>query len=1252
MLAALGLPPQAQAQAQEAATDTDGSAPTLDATTVELEMESEAAAPRAAETVGGETAAPRSDTKEAAAPKEKEKKRRRKKRKATKTSPITPTADAPAAAPAAEAPAADAAAREPEDALDNLKDASRQLSTRLSSWIGPMAQPQQLPATAEAALAASLLAAIFAARPPGDAPSLATPTRSHAERLSSGARGLSLVALQALRAFFADLGLLGKVMGDVCNEPGSAVSVCALTRSTGLSLAETLVLTAKRHGVDAGALVGHATTYLSYSWTGMRLGDMLAAIERTLGELEAADGVQRYVWVDMFAASQTLLADEFRDDDTHPRGSAGYLARKEDTDHIFDDALEAIDELLLYLSPLTAAWEAPAHAYLLPDRGEPPANWTRHGPSATTRAWCMLEIVKALGKGAGLHVVLAPADADGFERLLVDRFDAIVGIIARIDARDAQISKVDDREYILGEVAKLEGGLGAVTAGVCAALRGWLAGQGRAALGRLRAAERGTSTLIDNLARMLHGMGEMDEAEALYREALEACRVTLGARHPITRTTIGNLGSLLKAKGDLASAEPLHREALEGSREVQGARYPETPRGFEASRLRGGGVNHQDASIIAATKAKTPRRFAIPAIPYEVLSWLLWSAFTIWWIMDRFMNCRPGLGCGVSPRQHFSIGGGGAGGDKTDFRDGPWTVKFYDVFARISARFLTPATNVMLVTKMHCLMHYLRESRCFTRFVDMSNCDNANTRMHNWWGVAVCACTLIHVWSIFGPAMFHGYSMSVTSGTFEWPASERTPSFHKDVDAVAKHVMLQVDDVWRVFEMTTLLGVLVPYSYRWLSSKYHLGIVVHNIISAMYVFDIIRRHSHPHNWFMNTPVFALWLLDRAVFGNWWRRTQPQLTCITLSNDYMLLAWNQACSSQTVGPRFFFRLRSASVLERSHVVTGFERRLPNFRLPDVPDGSIGAHFTSGAVVRVYHEKRCPVLSSMDPISHTHRIQEAAEQFPLHVWGPFPDDIGQQVYERLQGDRELCLVASGSAVCYLLDALQHKVLHSSEGAPVTFLYTCRDAKLFEYIVEVVQEILKDLPVQELRTIRVILSLTDNGGQLYAENSVSYERTRESLKENAEELSRPVAKSNQFALLRSKTTRRLARVVSAQVSAVSAARQSAIRKLWNRYKVARHFNGYSETIAVHYSRIDWQSSIPPGCVLFIQGSGGVMKMAAEVGKAKKCDVVTGPIYDSGTDPRKGPNTTSFLHKAATQAMGLLGCLQCPGAKVVPNV
>ena len=47
-----------------------------------------------------------------------------------------------------------------------------------------------------------------------------------------------------------------------------------------------------------------------------------------------------------------------------------------------------------------------------------------------TRAWCMFELVKALAKGAKLHVVLSPADVDGFEELLTERFSDIAVIIA------------------------------------------------------------------------------------------------------------------------------------------------------------------------------------------------------------------------------------------------------------------------------------------------------------------------------------------------------------------------------------------------------------------------------------------------------------------------------------------------------------------------------------------------------------------------------------------------------------------------------------------------------------------------------------------------------------------------------------------------------------------------------------------------------------------------------------------------------
>ena len=85
-----------------------------------------------------------------------------------------------------------------------------------------------------------------------------------------------------------------------------------------------------------------------------------------------------------------------------------------------------------------------------------------------------------------------------------------------------------------------------------------------------------TLTSINNLGVLLYAKGDRAATEPLFREALEVFRETLGSRHPSTLTSITNLGLLLKAKGDLDAAESLHREALEVSRETLGSRHPDT----------------------------------------------------------------------------------------------------------------------------------------------------------------------------------------------------------------------------------------------------------------------------------------------------------------------------------------------------------------------------------------------------------------------------------------------------------------------------------------------------------------------------------------------------------------------------------------------------------------------------------------------------------------------------------------------------
>jgi len=359
---------------------------------------------------------------------------------------------------------------------------------------------------------------------------------------------------------------------------------------------------------------------------------------------------------------------------------------------------------------------------------------------------------------------------------------------------------------------------------------------------------------------------------------------------------------------------------------------------------------------------------------------------------------------------------------------------------------------------------------------------------------------------------------------------------------------------------------------------------------------------------------------------------------------MLLCWNQACSSQTVGPKFYFRLLDSGWLERAHVVTGFEKRIKNFHLPDVPADSIGHHFTSGAIVRVYHDKRSPILSTRDHISHTHRIQMAVEQHPLNVWGPFIDDIGQQAFKSLQGEREVCLVASGSAACYLLDALQQKVLAHGTGSPVTLLYTCRDADLFAYIVKVVENTLKELPATQYKRLRVILSLTDGGGEFFEKNQKVYKAIRASLKNEAPDLVRSMRKTNRFALLR--VSLNVASSLRTRMSRAQGSTQGSTHG--SKASSKRRHPGYRKTLEILYSRIDWENSIPPGCLLYVQGAGGVLKQASEMGKAKLCTVITGPIYDSSSQKKR--NTTGFLGKAAINAKDLLCCFQRPGARIRP--
>jgi hypothetical protein len=395
------------------------------------------------------------------------------------------------------------------------------------------------------------------------------------------------------------------------------------------------------------------------------------------------------------------------------------------------------------------------------------------------------------------------------------------------------------------------------------------------------------------------------------------------------------------------------------------------------------------------------------------------------------------------------------------YKPGPWSVKAYDVIARISGRFALTCFNLLLFTRLKFAEHALGASPVVNKYLlDCSDIINANVRMHRWNGIALCILTVIHVWSILFPCVFHGYVAKVVPGHFEWPLSERTPNGFRDADPETKTMSLQVDDVWRIVEMTVMLGILMPLSVRWLATRWHVGMPLHQIIMVLYFVDIVRRHSHPHSWILNTPFFVLWIVDKVWQLYWRRGVSPKVHRLKLGDDYMVLFWNAPSLASasglfdTVGPDYALRLNDSSFLEGRHAFTAFQNRV-GLNLSS-SNANPDFKWSAGTVVRVFRKPRKPQLGKKDPHSHTKRMYDAAEPLDLTVWGPSLGEMSEHVKHALNGTAPVVLVAAGSGIGYTLDALQYVVEHAPH-CSLTVLVTTRSVELHAWAEKIMEQII---------------------------------------------------------------------------------------------------------------------------------------------------------------------------------------------------
>jgi tetratricopeptide (TPR) repeat protein len=95
------------------------------------------------------------------------------------------------------------------------------------------------------------------------------------------------------------------------------------------------------------------------------------------------------------------------------------------------------------------------------------------------------------------------------------------------------------------------------------------------AFARKEGTQEQIATALNEHAITLQAQGRVAEAEALYREALEIDRKTIGEAHPGYAIDLNNLAGVVQAQGRYAEAEGLYREALEIDRKTIGEAHPD-----------------------------------------------------------------------------------------------------------------------------------------------------------------------------------------------------------------------------------------------------------------------------------------------------------------------------------------------------------------------------------------------------------------------------------------------------------------------------------------------------------------------------------------------------------------------------------------------------------------------------------------------------------------------------------------------------
>ena len=114
---------------------------------------------------------------------------------------------------------------------------------------------------------------------------------------------------------------------------------------------------------------------------------------------------------------------------------------------------------------------------------------------------------------------------------------------------------------------------------------------------------------------------------------------------------------------------------------------------------------------------------------------------------------------------------------------------------------------------------------------------------------------------------------------------------------------------------------------------------------------------------------------------------------------------------------------------------------------------------GVVIRIFRRKRAPRLKGSEVKSHTQRMYEETD-LKMLVTGPRQGEMSEIVRVELlsPSNKPLILFGAGSAVNFIIDALQWSCVNTPVRKKVSIIYTTRDYDLFDWAMASITKLLE--------------------------------------------------------------------------------------------------------------------------------------------------------------------------------------------------